>query len=165
MTYKDYLSLAMINLAQDPLVRFIGYNIAKGPRMNGTLNDIPVEKCIETPVAENLMCGIAMGLALEGFKPVLCFERMDFCLAAADALVNHIAGLGHYGVRFNMIIRVCVGNDKPLDPGIQHKQKYVALFKDKFCGGELIGKSSILPNYKFIGRPHMLVEYKEKYNE
>lgn len=165
MTYKETLTKAMDILALDPLVRFVGYNTAKGPRMNGTLNNISYDQCIETPVAENLMCGIAMGLALEGYKPVLCFERMDFTLACADALINGISTLECYGAKFPMIIRVCVGSKEPLDPGLQHRQDYSTLFQDKFDGGRILDKSCILHQYDFRDKAIMLVEYKEKYND
>ena len=56
----------------------------------GTLKDVPDDQKIETPVAENLMVGLAIGMSFEGFKPVVYFERHDFMLVAADAISNHI---------------------------------------------------------------------------
>jgi len=159
VTYKEQLHTEMLELAKNPLVRFVGYNTAYGPKMNGTL--IGCEKsCIETPVAENLMCGIAMGLALKGYLPVLCFERMDFCLAGADALINHIMGLQQYGLVLPMIIRVCVGQWKPLDPGSQHTQDYSNFFP---CERAFtIDDIKQLYATKIDG-PYMFVEYRGLY--
>lgn len=172
MTYKDALTLEMEKLAQNPKVRFIGYNLKFGSKYYGTLANISGDKIIETPVAESLMCGIAMGLALEGFLPVLCFERFDFCLTCADALFNHIGGMQKYGLVLPMIIRVCVGTDTPLDPGVQHKQDYTSMFR-MYSGIKLLEIHKHVPGYieecyKFateFKEPIMLVERKEFYEQ
>ena len=160
MTYKEALTREMDRLALDPKVRFVGYNTAYGPRMNGTLNNISIEKCIEMPVAENLMCGVAIGLALEGFLPVLCFERFDFCLTCADSLINHIGGLQHYGLVLPMIIRVCIGTNSPLDPGVQHRQDYTSMFR-MYSGIDVREFSGVYPSE--IDHPIMIVERKSLY--
>ena len=165
MTYKQALTKEMDKLASDPRVRFVGYNTAYGPRMNGTLCNVPIEKCVECPVAENLMTGIAIGLALEGFLPVLCFERMDFCLATADALINHIGKLQHYGMRLKIIIRVCIGNSKPLNPGEQHKQEYIELFRKEFLTGEFGERGFRYYDTIKVEEPVMIVERKEWYGQ
>ena len=168
MKYKDAIAGRMKMLAEDPRVRFVGYNTKFGPRMNGTLVGCE-ESAIETPVAENLMCGIAIGLALEGFLPVLCFERMDFCLAGADALINHIGAMKQYGMTLPMVIRVIIGTNEPLDPGFQHRMEYFDLFRWKSqiatCKVEL-NNIDILYNYaKETIEPMMLVERKDLYEE
>jgi pyruvate/2-oxoglutarate/acetoin dehydrogenase E1 component len=170
VTYKEALVKEMDKLSQDPKVRFVGYNTAYGPRMHRTLCNIPIEKCIETPVAENLMCGIAMGLALEGFIPVLCFERMDFCLAAADALINHIGGLSFYGLSPKIIIRVCIGSREPLNPGIQHTRDYTKFFyKDSSIDLVEVLSENVIGIYERIIKdtndPIILVERKELYEQ
>jgi len=109
--------------------RFIGYNTVYGSRMYGTLNDVPVNQCIEMPVAENLMAGMAMGLALEGYRPVVCFERHDFLLLAMDALVNQVdkmPWLSGDAFRWNIVVRAIVGAKKPLNAGPMHTQNYRA---------------------------------------
>ena len=160
MTYKQALTQEMDRLAKNPKVRFVGYNTTYGPRMNKTLCNVPISQCIEMPVAENLMCGVAMGLALEGFLPVLCFERFDFCLTCADALFNHIGGMQHYGLVLPMIIRVCIGSDSPLDPGVQHKQDYTSMFR-MYSGIDVREFSGEYPSE--IDHPIMIVERKSLY--
>ena len=90
MKYKEAIKKSMEMLAKDKNAVFIGYNVNYGSRMYGTLVDIPKSKCLETPVAENLMAGLSMGMAIEGYKPVLIFERHDFMLNSLDAIVNHL---------------------------------------------------------------------------
>ena len=48
---------------------FIGYSLVPGDAME-TLINVPNNQKIETPVAENLMVGLAIGMSFEGFKPV-----------------------------------------------------------------------------------------------
>ena len=71
------------------VIFFIGYNVRYGNAI-GTLKDVSDDQKLETPVAENLMAGLAMGMSFEGFNPVIYFERHDFMLVAADAIINHI---------------------------------------------------------------------------
>ena len=125
MTYREQITAAMTALATDNRTRFIGYGLATG-RAGGTLRDVPAEQIIETPVAENLMAGIAIGQSLAGNLPVLYFERFDFVLNAADALVNHLSAASEISRgQFSpaVIIRAVVGNRlKPLFTGKTHTQ-------------------------------------------
>lgn len=127
MTLKDYLNETYSALAENPKVRFIGYNTAKGSRMYGSLVGVPESSCIEAPVAENLMMGMAIGMALEGYKPIVCFERHDFLLLALDALVNHADKLSYISndqFKLPILVRCIVGSKVPLNPGVQHCNDY-----------------------------------------
>ena len=109
---------------------FIGYNISFGSKAYGTLADVPKSKKIETPVAENLMIGLAMGMALEGYRPVVFFERHDFILNALDSIVNSLDKFELLtGRKLPIIIRATVGAKKPLHPGPQHVQDFTSAFK------------------------------------
>lgn len=126
-TFKSVITKCCEEYAKDPQARFIGYNTAFGSRMYGTLSNVPSERCIETPVAENLMMGLAMGMTFEGFRPVVCFERHDFLLLALDAIVNHMDKLPWLSgdkYSFPIIIRAIVGASHPLNPGPQHTGNY-----------------------------------------
>ena len=131
VTYKisigEIITFGMTKYAEDYRARFIGYNTVKGSRMYKTLNGVPVEKCIETPVCENLMVGMAVGLALEGYRPVVCFERHDFLLLGLDGIVNHIDKLPQMSgdqYKLPILIRCIVGAREPINPGPQHIQDY-----------------------------------------
>lgn len=126
-TYKESLTAAMTALAADQHRVFIGYGLTHG-RAAGTLAGAAPHQIIETPVAENLMVGLATGMALRGQKPVVYIERCDFLLNALDALVNHLAKI-HVMSRGEFspaaIIRVVVGNrTKPLFTGATHTQDF-----------------------------------------
>jgi len=172
MRYRDAIKKSMEMLAEDPDVFFIGYNVNYGSRAYGTLADVPKSKCLEMPVAENLMTGFAIGMAFEGFKPVLIFERHDFMLNALDAIVNHLDKLkemsnGQFAAP--VIIRAIVGSKKPLYPGPQHIQDFSEFFKKSlsFPVYELNTIDEIVKHYeeaRSFSLPMMLIEKRELYN-
>ena len=174
MKYQEAIKQEMEKLAKDDKVIFVGYNISYGSKAYGTLNDVPKEKKLETPVAENLMVGLCTGLAIEGFKPVLFFERHDFMLIALDSLLNHLDKIesmsrGEYKSP-PIIIRAVVGATKPLYPGPQHLQDFTKIFKEVF-NFPVIEVSNIQEIRKAYGeagkfeKPIMIVERKDLYNE
>lgn len=115
-------------LAADQKFRFIGYNVRYGSKANGTLASVPENQLIETPVAENLIVGIATGYALKGHPVMAYIERFDFVLNALDALVNHtsrIEALSRGQFKTNIILRTLVGNtQRPLFTGLTHTQDF-----------------------------------------
>lgn len=128
ITYKNQIKKSMQILAQDHKRVFIGYGVKIGGKAAGTLEGINPNQLIETPVAENLMLGLAIGLSLQGYKPVVFYERFDFVMNAMDALVNHLDKIKEISNgQFNpsVIIRVVVGGTKkPFFTGITHTQDY-----------------------------------------
>lgn len=172
MLYKDAVKQSMEMLAEDEKVVFVGYNVNYGSRVYGTLKDIPKEKCLEMPVAENLMAGMCLGMALEGYKPVLIFERHDFIPNALDSLVNHLDKVERMSdgeFTAPVIIRALLGSRKPLDPGIQHTQDFTDLFKQLFTFPvyDLRTSEEVITNYtyaKSANSPIMLVERKDLYD-
>jgi len=130
---KKLIKKEMERLSKDKKVYFIGYNLKFGSRNYGILKDIDKNKLLEMPVAENLMTGIAIGMALEGLKPVLIFERHDFMLNAFDQLINHLHKIPKIS-NFNpkVMIRAKVGHTKPFNPGPQHTQDFTWILKKFF---------------------------------
>ncbi|CAK0745153.1 Transket_pyr domain-containing protein [Gammaproteobacteria bacterium] len=171
-TYKEALTSANHLLATDVATRFIGYGLKKG-RALGTLKGVNDSQIIETPVAENLMVGMATGLALKGYKPVVFIERMDFVLNALDALVNHLDKVkrmsrGEFSP--SAIIRCVVGNkDKPLYTGDTHVQDFSNALRHmlSFPVRQLHTPADIPSAYAQAkadldqGRSTLLVEYKD----
>ena len=129
-TYKDAVSIAMEELGNLGAI-FIGYNVARGDAM-GTLKTVPKDQKLETPVAENLMAGLAIGISFEGFLPVLYFERHDFMLVAMDAIVNHIdkiERISHGEYKVPVIIRAVTADAGPFYSGITHSQDFTDVLK------------------------------------
>jgi len=129
-SYKEAMTIAMTELGEQGAI-FIGYNVLKGDAM-GTLKNVAIEQKLETPVAENLMSGLAMGMSFEGFLPVLYFERHDFILNALDAIINHIdkiERISHGEYKVPVIIRAVTADAGPFYSGITHSQDFTKLLE------------------------------------
>ena len=53
------------------------------------------DRLIGTPICENGFCGMALGAAVNGLRPVAEIMYSDFCLIAADQLMNQIPKVRH----------------------------------------------------------------------
>jgi 2-oxoisovalerate dehydrogenase E1 component len=53
------------------------------------------DRLIGTPIAENGFCGVGLGAAVNGMRPIVEIMYADFCLVAADQLFNQIAKVRH----------------------------------------------------------------------
>ncbi|MBA3015875.1 MAG: hypothetical protein KKD63_11685 [Proteobacteria bacterium] len=172
MTYRDAIQQAMATLAQDERRVFLGYNVRFGSRAYGTLSGVPEAMCIETPVAENLMAGLAIGMSLTGYRPVLFYERHDFVLNALDAIVNHldkIETMSQGQFKTPVIIRATVGGREPLDPGPQHTQDFTEAFRRmlSFPVMDLTTAAEVTEAYRLavqLDSPIMLVERRDLYD-
>lgn len=109
-------------LAGQPDTLFLGQGVGcGGTRLSADFSDIPADRRLEMPVAEELQLGISIGLSLEGVVPVSVFPRLNFLLRAADQLVNHLDAMPDFSdYRPRVIVRAAVGAKTPLDAGPQH---------------------------------------------
>lgn len=148
----------------------IGYSVKFGNAMD-VLNEVDEDKKLETPVAENLMAGLAIGMSLEGYRPVLYFERHDFMLCAADAIVNHINHIERISCgefKTPVIIRSIVTDGGPFYAGPTHSQNFTEAFKSMIefpiyvpkTGGEVLHAYDLALQSK---RPSLIVEHKSFY--
>ncbi len=131
ITYKEAISEQMERLTKISNSIFLGQQVLNTD-FYGVLNKVPKKKRIELPVCEELQVGMSIGLALENYLPISIFQRMDFLLRATDQIVNHLDKFkeltcGVYSPK--ILIFVTIGNDKKLDPGVQHKQNHIEAFK------------------------------------
>ena len=173
--YLDALTEAMKLTMEDDKTIFIGQQIVYyGNPMSKTIEGLPKERMIETPVMEETQMGMTMGLAMTGHQVVTFYPRWDFLILACNQLVNHLDKLeamsdGEW--KPNVIVRVGKGSDKPLDPGHQHKADYTEAF-EKIVTNCTITKldtvDKIVPAYERAlseGGIHIIVEYPELYYE
>jgi pyruvate dehydrogenase E1 component alpha subunit len=169
ISYKDAMSQAMTELGNDGAI-FIGYNVRRGDAM-GTLKNVPVDQKMETPVAENLMSGLAIGMSFEGFTPVLYFERQDFMLVAMDAIGNHIdkiERISHGEYKVPVIIRAVEAFGGPFYSGPTHHQDFTEVLKtlvdfpvlDPITGIDVL---KAVRGAKASGRPAIIIERKSRY--
>jgi pyruvate/2-oxoglutarate/acetoin dehydrogenase E1 component len=162
-------------LATDNRVLFMGQAVAyPGTGMSNTLKDIPKEKLLELPVAEEMQMGMSLGMALNGVIPVSIYPRWNFLLCAVNQLVNHVDKLPLMSqYRANVIIRTSIGSERPLHPQHQHIGDYTDAFKSMCKTVEIIRldePDQIFPAYERAllrddNRSTILVEYGDYYIE
>ena len=167
LNYKDAITQAMTELGNDDY-HFIGYSILPGDAM-GTLKDVPENQKTETPVAENLMVGLAIGMSFEGIKSVVYFERHDFMLVAADAIGNHvdkINRISHGEFKVPIILKTVVDDGGLFYSGPTHSQNFTDTFRAMvdFPVIDAMTPSEAYSAYNFARShdgPVMVVEHKQ----
>jgi pyruvate dehydrogenase E1 component beta subunit len=89
---RDALSVA---LATDPAVIVFGLGTDDPKGVFGTTLGLQQqfggERVFDVPTSENALTGFAVGAALNGLRPVLTHQRLDFALLSMDQLVNNAA--------------------------------------------------------------------------
>jgi acetoin:2,6-dichlorophenolindophenol oxidoreductase subunit beta len=89
---RDALAVAM---TRDPGVICFGLGVDDPRGVFGTtLNlhkEFGAERAFDIPTAEGSLTGIGVGAALNGLRPVMSHQRLDFALLAMDQLVNNAA--------------------------------------------------------------------------
>ena len=129
---QDKLKAAMTWLGAQPDTLFLGQGVGPcgGTRQSASFTEVPEERRVEFPVAEQLQLGVAIGLSLEGYCPVSTFPRWNFLLSATDMLVNHLDALPIYSdYQPRVLIRTAIGSRWPLDPGPQHDGDFTEAFR------------------------------------
>lgn len=59
--------------------------------MSGLVESFGEDRVFDMPTAENGMTGVGIGLAIQGFRPILTHCRLDFMLLAMDQIINGAA--------------------------------------------------------------------------
>jgi acetoin:2,6-dichlorophenolindophenol oxidoreductase subunit beta len=128
LTYREAIRLALLHeMENDPRVLLMGEDVgeAGGPFKTdeGLLAQFGATRVIDTPIAENGFLGVAIGLAITGFRPVVEIMFADFLLTAADALVNEAAKFRFLaGGRFEVPLTVRAIGGATGRFGAQHSQ-------------------------------------------
>lgn len=134
MTYANAINEALdMAMQRDPSVICYGLGVDDPMRIFGTTKGLKEkfgnERVFDMPTAENAMTGVAIGASLNGIRPVMTHQRVDFFLLALDQLINN-AAKWHY--MFNgqhsvpITIRLLIGQGWGQGP--THSQNLQALF-------------------------------------
>src|SRR3974377_1981181 len=84
-------------MAEDPNVLVLGEDVAaeggvfRAPE--GLLARFGAHRVLDTPLAENAIAGLSVGLAAQGLRPVAEIQFTGFIYPAIDQLVNHASPL------------------------------------------------------------------------
>jgi pyruvate/2-oxoglutarate/acetoin dehydrogenase E1 component len=120
-------------MARDPNVVVFGIG-ADDPKAifgttRGLLERFGPQRCFDTPLAEDCMTGVAIGMSMAGLRPINCHIRMDFMMLAMNQIVNIAAKARYmYGeqVSIPIVIRGIIG--RSWGQGAQHSQALHALY-------------------------------------
>jgi len=127
-------------------------------------------RVVEMPLSENAIAGICVGAALNGLRPMLILQRVDFVFLALDQLINH-ASKYHFmfggKVKVPVTIRLIIG--KGWGQGPQHSQSLHSLFSH-FPGVRVVMPASpydakgLLLNSIFADDPAIIFEGRPLYS-
>lgn len=134
MTYADAIRQALEDaMAADPSVVILGQAVDDPKPTYGTTAGLTEKfgqgRAFNTPLSEEGMTGVAVGMALAGLRPVLTHIRMDFLVLGMNQLVNVASKVRWmYGGRLTcpLVIRGIIG--KSWGQGPQHSQGLYPLF-------------------------------------
>lgn len=98
VTYREAIRLALDDSLQaDASVVLLGEDIAAagGPfkTTEGLVEKYGEDRVIDTPIAENGFCGMALGMAMTGMRPVVEIMFSDFLPTAYDAIAMEMPRL------------------------------------------------------------------------
>jgi len=120
-------------MERDEAVIVFGLDVDDPKAIQGTtrglLEKYGAERVFGTPLAEDAMTGVAIGMSLAGLRPIHVHIRMDFLMLSMNQLVN-VAAKSHYmyggQVHVPIVVRSMIG--KSWGQGAQHSQGLHALF-------------------------------------
>ena len=121
-----------LEMERDPSVVVVGEDVGMQGGVFGATRGLQkkfgVGRVIDTPISESAITGMGVGLAIEGYRPILEIMFVDFIGVCLDQVYNAIAK-NHYmsggKVRMPIVIKTaggCIGS------GAQHSQCLWGLF-------------------------------------
>ena len=134
LSYVDAIREATdTEMDRDPSVVIFGLDVDDPKAIQGTTRGLAEKhgptRVFGTPLSEDAMTGVAIGMALAGQRPIHVHIRMDFLMLAMNQLVN-VAAKSRYmfggKVSIPMVVRCMIG--KSWGQGAQHSQGLYSFF-------------------------------------
>ncbi|MCL4488681.1 MAG: alpha-ketoacid dehydrogenase subunit beta [Chloroflexi bacterium] len=100
LTYGEAIREALAEeMRRDPNVFVLGEDVAEAGTpfkvLSGLVEEFGIDRVIDTPISEAGFCGIGVGAAMTGMRPVVDLMFGDFLTLAMDQIVNQAAKV-HY---------------------------------------------------------------------
>ncbi|MBI4191944.1 MAG: alpha-ketoacid dehydrogenase subunit beta [Betaproteobacteria bacterium] len=100
ITLVEAVNLALARaMADDSEVIVLGQDVGRDGGVFratlGLLEKFGPERVIDTPLAENLIVGMSIGMAVEGLKPVCEIQFAGFAYTTIDQILNHAGRMRH----------------------------------------------------------------------
>lgn len=156
LSLGDAIREGLIEVAiRDSSVLLMAEGISDPSSVYGTTADIgkyiDSRRIIEMPVSENGLCGVAVGTAVMGKRPVISFHRVEFALLAMEQIINNAAKT-HYisngRHKVPLVIRMIIG--RGWGQGPEHSQSMEAVFS------HFPGLKVVMPTYPHDGKGMMI---------
>jgi 2-oxoisovalerate dehydrogenase E1 component beta subunit len=96
ITLVEAITLAMRHeMRQDPSIVVLGEDVGQDGGVFratlGLLDEFGPKRVLDTPLAESMIAGLSVGMAVSGLRPIAEFQFMGFIYPAIDQIINHAA--------------------------------------------------------------------------
>jgi pyruvate/2-oxoglutarate/acetoin dehydrogenase E1 component len=171
LTYAQAACTALAEaMRADARVVALGEDVGRGgvfAQYRGLAQAFGPERLIDTPISEATIMGAAVGMALNGLKPVVEMRVIDFALCAMDEVVNQAAKARYmFGGQGRVPLVARMPNGLWSGSAAQHSQSLEAWFAH-LPGLAVVTPSTPADNYALLhaaiasGDPVIYMEHKE----
>ncbi len=96
LQYREALREAMVEeMERDETIFLMGEEVAEYNGAykvsEGMLDQFGPKRVIDTPISENGFCGLGIGAAMNGLRPIIEFMTFNFSFVAIDQIINNAA--------------------------------------------------------------------------
>ena len=124
---------------------------------SGLLKKFGNKRVYDMPISENAITGIVIGCSMNGLKPILTHQRVEFALLSLEQIINQAAKL-HFmtagKVNVPIVIRMIVG--RGWGNGAQHTQSLESIF------GHIPGLKVVMPSNAYDAKGLLISSIKDK---
>ena len=171
LTYIEAIRLAFDHsLEQNEKVMLFGLGVGDVGGVFGTTFGLQEkygpDRVFDIPLSENAITGMSLGLAIEGYRPIMVHQRSDFSFTSAEQIINQVAKTefmsnGRYTVP--LVIRMIVG--RGWGQGPTHAQAPHALYSH-IPGLQVVAPASPSDGYQLLrgavnlNKPVIFIEHR-----
>jgi len=134
LSYIEAIREALFEeMRRDPKVFVLGEDVGPYGGAFGATQGLSEEfgemRCLDTPISESAIVGVAIGAAMRGYRPVAEMQFADFITCAFDQIVNQAATLRYRcGGRVSVPIVIRAPSGGNVGGGLYHSQNPEAWF-------------------------------------
>lgn len=135
VTFREALRLAQEHaMAKDENVFLYGLDVGDHKETFGSTKGLKIKfgekRVFATPLSEDILCGMGIGAAMAGLRPVNIHIRADFLLLCMNQLANIAGNISYYSngkLKCPLTIRAIIG--RGWGQGAQHSKEIYQMFQ------------------------------------